>query len=191
LEAGDELNGKLSDKELGGYAMKDKNKFSINLLCGEKNIHLRSASIVDLEYLRNWKNSERKYFFHQSVIEVEQQRSWFDSFYHRPNDYMLILDIDGASIGCMGIRLLSHNEWDVYNVILGVASFGKQGCMGRALTAMLQMARSENDFPIKLKVLKSNPALNWYQKNGFNIEYEEIDHLGLRYQNKTSKEFQS
>lgn len=171
--------------------MKNKNLFTLSLLSGNKTLHLRSASILDLENLREWKNSERNYFFHQTLIEVEQQRSWFNTFCQRPNDYMLILEIDGVSIGCMGIRLLNNNAWDVYNVILGVASFGKQGHMSRALTAMLQVARNEFDFPIKLKVLRSNPALNWYQKNGFIIEYEETDHFGLLYQTQTSKEFRS
>lgn len=161
--------------------MHEKNNLIIDVASETQNLRLRSATSLDLDFLRSWKNSQRKYFFHQAEINFEQQRAWFDTFLHRPHDHMLMVECQGAAIGCMGIRLLD-SEWDVYNVILGNPAFGKQGHMGRAFAAMLAMALQQRALPITLKVLKHNPAVGWYLKNGFATAFEAEDHFGLRYQ---------
>lgn len=158
--------------------MNHKNTVSIELCPG---LRLRSATAQDLDNLRSWKNAQSQFFFHQIEINPEQQRAWFDAFVHRPHDYMLMVEHQGAAKGCMGIRLLGP-QWDVYNVILGEPAFGKQGHMGRAFAAMLAMARQQHDLPITLKVLKHNPAVGWYLKNGFTTAFEAEDHYGLHFQ---------
>jgi len=80
----------------------------------------------------------------------------------------------------MGIRLL-NSEWDIYNVILGDTTYGRKGHMGRAIATMIQMALQQRDLPITLKVLKHNPAVSWYLKNGFVSLFEADDHYGLIY----------
>lgn len=144
-------------------------------------LRLRSATTRDLENLRAWKNAQSQFFFHQTEISPAQQLAWFDAFVQRPNDYMLMVEHQGTAKGCMGIRLLDA-EWDIYNVILGDPAFGRQGHMGRAFAAMLAMALQQRDLPITLKVLKHNPAVGWYLKNGFTTAFEAEDHFGLRYQ---------
>jgi RimJ/RimL family protein N-acetyltransferase len=144
-------------------------------------LRLRSATALDIENLRAWKNAQSQFFFHQAEISPTQQRAWFDAFVQRPNDYMLMVEHQGTAKGCMGIRLLEA-QWDIYNVILGDPAFGGQGHMGRAFAAMLAMALQQCDLPITLKVLKHNPAVRWYLKNGFTTAFEAEDHFGLRYQ---------
>lgn len=161
--------------------MNHKNTVSIDLSPG---LRLRSATDLDLDMLRTWKNAQSQFFFHQAEISPAQQRAWFDAFVQRPDDYMLMVEHQGTAKGCMGIRLLD-TEWDIYNVILGDPTFGKQGHMGRAFAAMLGMARQQHDLPITLKVLKHNPAVGWYLKNGFTTASEAADHFGLRYQAAT------
>jgi RimJ/RimL family protein N-acetyltransferase len=163
--------------------MKQKDNIAIDVGLG---FILRAATLADIEQLRVWKNAQRKYFFHQEVIEPEQQRAWFDGFLQRSNDYMLILEHQSIAIGCMGIRLLDM-EWDVYNVILGDAAYGRKGHMRRAFAVMLDLARKQIALPITLKVLKHNPALDWYLKNGFSTVFVEENHLGLRFQAPTMK----
>jgi ribosomal protein S18 acetylase RimI-like enzyme len=129
---------------------------------------LRSASQCDLEYLRKWKNEQKQFFFHQEEIKPEQQLNWYRSFIKRPYDLMLMVEYEHRLFGCMGIRW-QDNHWDIYNVILGVHEFGRRGLMGRAFATMLDFAGSLKTAPITLQVLKHNPAVEWYQKHGFEI----------------------
>jgi hypothetical protein len=148
---------------------------------------LRSASRMDLFNLRSWKNAQRAFFFHTAEITKEQQQAWFDSYLPRPNDYMLIVDVNERAIGCMGIRLLA-GEWDVYNVILGDEMHAKKGYMGKAFQAMIAFASAQKFLPITLKVLKHNPAVSWYHKQGFEIVSEQADHLQMIFKTQNKKE---
>ena len=144
-------------------------------------LRLRAANENDHENLRQWKNKQRAFFFHKKVISREQQRAWFNTFTTRSNDFMFIVEVNNSAIGCMGIRLLDK-VWDIYNVILGLPDYRKKGYMGKALQAMLDLAQSVNHCPITLQVLKSNPAVTWYKKNGFVVTAEHRNHFSMVYQ---------
>jgi RimJ/RimL family protein N-acetyltransferase len=148
---------------------------------------IRSANENDLENLRQWKNEQREFFFYKDIITPEQQRAWFVKFQARNHDYMFIVDLNSKAIGCMGIRMLDE-VWDIYNVILGLPDYGKKGYMGQALQAMLIYAQSVSQSPITLQVLKANPAVEWYKKNGFVAIAEQADHYSLIHQSQTNKE---
>jgi ribosomal protein S18 acetylase RimI-like enzyme len=165
--------------------MKNKISLLINVPDELNQIVLRAASRLDLLNLRNWKNAQRAFFFHTAEITHEQQQAWFDAYLPRPNDYMLIVDVNERAIGCMGIRLLA-GEWDVYNVILGDEMYARKGYMGKAFQAMIAFAAAQMFLPITLKVLKHNPAASWYQKQGFEIVSEQADHFKMifKIQNK-------
>ncbi|NQU42068.1 GNAT family N-acetyltransferase [bacterium] len=139
---------------------------------------LRSAEIGDLENLREWKNANCRFFFHKDPINPEQQASWFQAFLDRTHDHMFIVECEGRAAGCMGIRRL-EDAWEVYNVILGEAEFGRKGLMGRALKMMCRFAIEDWEWPVTLRVLKENPAVGWYLKNGFEKISEEEDHFYL------------
>lgn len=137
-------------------------------LPGQQGLEIRTIALADLENLRAWKNAHRMFFFHQEEIQPIQQERWFAGYVQRADDYMFIVEVEGRAVGCMGIRLLTDG-WDVYNVILGVTEYAGRGIMGRAFQLMLRFARDRNHQPINLNVLKQNPAIGWYQKNGFQI----------------------
>lgn len=144
---------------------------------------LRTALSDDLPNLREWKNANSSYFFHKDEISPAQQQAWFHSYQQRPEDFMFMLFVDDIAIGCMGIRQLPE-AWDVYNVILGVANYGGQGLMSTAFQEMLGFAATHSPLPITLQVLKHNPALTWYQKNGFVITTEHQAHFSMVYQSE-------
>ena len=146
---------------------------------------LRSANENDLENLRQWKNEQREFFFHKEMISPEQQREWFNGFQTRSHDFMFIVEANGKAIGCMGIRLLGE-VWDIYNVILSLPEYGRRGIMGKAFQAMLTYAKSVKNCPITLMVLKTNPAVAWYAKNGFMVKAEQPDHFSLAYQSNNT-----
>ena len=153
-------------------------------------LSLRLANEGDLSNLRNWKNEQREFFYYKNEISAEQQLEWFRTHQARVDDYMFIVVAEEISIGCMGIRLLD-DVWDVYNVICGSADYAGKGLMSKSFQAILDYAASCKPSPITLQVLKHNPAVSWYQKNGFTIASEHSDHFCMSYQsNKLPKDTQ-
>jgi RimJ/RimL family protein N-acetyltransferase len=142
---------------------------------------LRTAKLSDIENLRRWKNREKEYFFYKKEISEEQQKEWFNNYLIRSNDFIFILELnDLTPIGCMGIRRL-ENEWDAYNIILGESAYGNKGYISRGFQTMLDFAIKEENLPITLKVLKQNPAVTWYEKNGFQKMSDDGDHFYMKY----------
>lgn len=143
-----------------------------------ENLRLRYIEERDLELLRVWKNKNKKRFFHQNEISPKQQKEWFLGFIERPDDYMFMVELvckmTQETIGCMGFRV-NDNVIDVYNVIRGKkidAGFK----MSDALHLMLNFVVSEFcEKDIVCKVLTNNPAVGWYEKNGFAISDEKSD----------------
>jgi RimJ/RimL family protein N-acetyltransferase len=127
---------------------------------------LRSIDEGDLELLRQWKNDHRSSFFYQEIIKPEEQEHWYVDFCKRQHDYMFLVCYDDLRIGCMGFRLID-NVIDIYNVILGIEDYSGQGLMSKAMALMNQFIASRYHHPVTAKIVKNNPALKWYEKNGF------------------------
>ncbi|MBL0329719.1 MAG: GNAT family N-acetyltransferase [Bacteroidetes bacterium] len=141
-------------------------------------IILRSIDKKDLEDLRTWKNANKNSFFHTSEITSEQQNNWYQGYLKRPEDFMFMVYVNNMKIGCMGFRELStENQIDVYNIILGNEEYGKKGYMGIALKTMCNFAHSIYKNDITVKVLKTNPASNWYKKINFIELSPQIDYF--------------
>jgi ribosomal protein S18 acetylase RimI-like enzyme len=158
----------------------DKSQIQI-FVTGIAELELRAAREHNLENLRQWKNQNKQFFFHQEDITPEQQKSWWEAFMERPLDLVFMTVFEGNEIGCMGIRWLD-GYWDIYNVILGNSLYRKHGLMGRAFDSLLNYALSVRQAPVQLQVLKHNPAVGWYQKHGFFIEEEYITYYKMTYQ---------
>jgi hypothetical protein len=156
--------------------METKKKHHLELFFDKQLLELRVAEVTDIEYLRELKNSHREYFFHKLEISHQQQFEWFAEYQSRLNDFMFIVSLNNVRLGCMGIRL-RDNAWDVYNVILGDQRYKGAGWMGRAFQAMLSFSIGIHQAPIGLSVLKNNPAIWWYEKNGFKVASEFSDHF--------------
>lgn len=147
-------------------------------------LELRAATGADLESLRHWKNEQRRFFFFQEEITKTQQKQWFDAFMERSHDLMLMTMFEEQVFGCMGIRW-QGDLWDIYNVILGLPDFGKRGLMRHAFAAMLDYAIALKPGPITLKVLKRNPAVDWYKKHGFRITESHEQHFSMSYKSNS------
>lgn len=146
---------------------------------GHPDLELRSIGTDDLENLRGWKNAHRDAFFFKEIITPEGQRKWYQGYLERPDDFMFVICHVGQAIGCIGFRSLG-DKIDIYNVIMGTPAMAGKGYMSIALQLMLdEAARRYPDTPLTLMVLKSNPALNWYKKNGFLVSAEHDAYLDL------------
>ena len=147
-----------------------------NKIVGDRrytDMRLRMIDIGDIEDLREWKNANKQSFFLKQEITPEQQGEWYAKFRERENDMMFVVEQLVADrwekIGCMGFRYLPEERCvDGYNIIrarkVGEASFS----MSDAFRTMLAYADAEYpNEPIRVKVLSGNPAVAWYERNGF------------------------
>jgi RimJ/RimL family protein N-acetyltransferase len=137
-------------------------------------LRLRAVTADDAEHLRVWKNENRHFFFHKAEILPEQQRAWLEEHLNRPDDFMFVVELSMEPVGCMGFRIVD-GEADVYNVILGRRDLAGQGLMSASLRTMLRFAEGRSH-RVSLKVLKDNPAVAFYERNGFRIAQDQADH---------------
>lgn len=146
---------------------------------------IRPVNKNDLEYLRIWKNKYKKYFFFQKNISPEEQLKWYEGYLQRENDYMFaVMAPENSIVGCMGIRLnMADQYWDIYNVMRGSVPPQGLGLMSKGLREMINFALHKQNILIQLVVVKGNPAIQWYKKNGFLEINEEgqgvVMYLGL------------
>jgi hypothetical protein len=151
----------------------------------DPNFRLRAIDGGDLEELRTWKNANKGSFFLRSDITPEQQSNWFDSFSQRHDDHMFVVEQQTPTgwekIGCMGYRLLEDEGCvDGYNIIRSRRIEPASFTMSDAFRLMLaQAAGKYPGFPLKLKVLTGNPAVAWYERNGFRITERSDDHVEM------------
>lgn len=147
-------------------------------------IYMRSITLDDIEYLREWKNLNKGSFFYKKEISKEEQLTWFKKLDLVSDNYMLIIENEDEKIGCIGVRLFDGFA-DIYNVILGNNEYKGKHIMTEAIHAIIALCGILfKDLPIRVRVLNRNPAINWYKKIGFiPIEYFE-DFTLLNYEIK-------
>jgi RimJ/RimL family protein N-acetyltransferase len=128
---------------------------------------LRTIGAADVELLRGWKNEHRQFFFYKEIITGEQQLAWYQRWSQEPHDHMFVVEAENRSVGCIGTRLFQDTA-DVYNVILGDKQFGGKGIMSQALCATVAFSQLlYPGLPVCVRVLQANPAISWYERNGF------------------------
>ena len=151
------------------------NKDFILCLSGHSSLQLRTISKLDIENLRTWKNSKKGTCFLNEDISPRQQEKWYGLFSNQEHDYMFIVEQnigeEWKEIGCMGFRKLEKEGCiDAYNIIRAQKIEPAFFTMGDAFCIMLAYAASLFDkLPVQSKVLITNPAVEWYQKNNFSI----------------------
>ena len=144
-------------------------------------IRMRSIGASDLETLRKWKNDHKDFFFFKNQITKEEQLKWFDHLNIKNDDHMFIIEKSNELIGCIGVRLYQEFA-DVYNVILGNIAYKGQHIMTNAVEATVAFSNLiYNNVPVRVRVLRNNPAIKWYERIGFRtIDYFE-DHLLMQF----------
>lgn len=147
----------------------------------EIKVKMRLADDYDNEFLVMLKNKNKQFFFYQKEISLAEQRNWFQGYLVRENDYMFVILVKEQYAGCMGIRL-ADNGWDIYNVMLGDITLKGSGVMSLAFQKMLTFACEKKKVFCSLKVLKINPAIQWYKKQGFKIVEEFDVYLIMKYE---------
>ncbi len=128
---------------------------------------LRKMTIDDIETLRHNKNKNKKYFFNQEEITYEKQLNWYHYMQETNDNFMFIcIDKNNESFGCIGFRKL-ENVVDVYNVMrFKQSEISMSECMHQVIQ---EIKKKYSELPIQVLVLKNNPAIDWYKKNGFTL----------------------
>ncbi|MEK7388359.1 MAG: GNAT family N-acetyltransferase [Elusimicrobiota bacterium] len=141
----------------------------------EPPVRLRAVGPQDLEDLRVWKNSNKAGFFFKDDIMPEMQLRWYEKYSARANDYMFIVEHGAGKAGCMGFRLLDDGTADTYNMISAPAAKGK-GLMKAAMLVMCSYVFEQHAKTIVCLVIKSNPAVHYYEHCGYAITGDGGDH---------------
>jgi|GEM_PF-2370946 len=159
--------------------MSEALKISASSLICDNQYLVRSICESDIEMLRSWKNEHKEYFFHKTEITKAEQTHWYSSFSRRTNDHMFVVLDDANYVGCIGARCLDESV-DLYNIILGDKNYKGKYVMTNALWAVASLSSLlYKGKPINVRVLKSNPAVNWYKKIGFILASEETDYVNM------------
>jgi ribosomal protein S18 acetylase RimI-like enzyme len=147
-------------------------------------VRLRLADWPDAESMRVWKNANKQFFFHKEDISPEQQRAWFAQYLLRKDDHNYIAEEQNGdafeAVGVLACRTLD-GALDVYNVMRGHRTAAQLLNMGEALGLLCEEARRSYGLPITCKVLADNPAMAWYERNGFTPVGKGDDYVLLRY----------
>ena len=154
---------------------------ALKLNSQDPRLEVKSLTIDEIEVIRLWKNKNREFFFFSDEISKDMQLKWFESYQTRKEDYMFVLWLDNHPLGVIGLRVTSET-WDIYNVIRGNDALKGSGFMHKALKIIIDFALEQNAMPITLKVLKNNPAVAWYLRNGFEVKEELENNLYLNFQ---------
>ena len=129
---------------------------------------LLSVTAEDNRTLREWRNAAADAFFERAPITQEDQQRWFESYLTRREDFLFMVMEADAARGCLGVRM-RDGEWDIYNVIRGTRTIGSRGFLACGLKMLVAFARSRAELPVRAIVLAENPAVLWYERNGFRI----------------------
>jgi hypothetical protein len=145
---------------------------------------LRLVAESDAELMRRWKNENRRFFFHKQEITPEQQLAWFRTYLTRPDDHNYAVEERLGSgyetVGLLACRLLQDTV-DIYNVMRGKRTAPAVVSMGDTLKLFCSEIARFYSVPITCNVLKNNPAIGWYLRNGFVQRGDAPDHVVLRY----------
>lgn len=140
-----------------------------------KKYRLKEIDKNDIEDLRVWKNENKESFFLKEDITPKQQLSWFKNIYSpdNENEMFMVQEFVGGvfiNVGCMGFRK-KNDDFDVYNIMRGrkLNSYYK---MSTAFMMMNSYISKNFKGDICCKVLPENPAREWYELLGFEIEHE-------------------
>jgi len=156
-------------------------KTNLKVMIVNDRFMLRSVEQNDAEILRLWKNTHKEFFFYKQEIQKVEQQEWINSLANRQNDHLFIVMDKNNPVGCIGTRL--YQEFvDIYNVILGDKNYKGVHVMTNAVWATIAFSNLVfNNKPVRVRVLRNNPAIKWYEKIGFNnIDFFD-DHIVMQF----------
>lgn len=145
----------------------------------EDNINLRPIGIEDLQSVVLWrnKNSVRKWFINDNLIELEKQMDWFKKYLNTPNDYIFIIEEDKElkqAVGMVALYNIKDDEAEFGRFFIGVDEARGKGLGVKVVKMICQFAMQRLKIQkVYLEVLENNiAAKSVYEKCGFRFCYQ-------------------
>lgn len=124
----------------------------------KKPISLRRITKNDLDWCRDLRNKNRKFFFNNGIISKKQQYNWFKSL----NYPFFVIYFNGQPAGTIAIKKVpGHIE---INNVLVSEEYRRRGILKYAVDIL------EKKFGLPLYVdvkINNSPAISVYKKIGF------------------------
>ena len=128
-------------------------------------VRLDAISIDDLEFLRQLRNRERRWFFDQTEITPEAQTRWHQSLAANGNQHWYLVRVDGRRAGCFAIKVGDDRRAEVRCILLA-PEFRGRGVMTRAI--VMAMDQLGSDLRFFAEVLPDNQnSLHLFNRLGF------------------------
>ncbi len=124
------------------------------------NVTIRPVTPDDLEWARNLRNKNRKFFFNSLSISKGQQRRWFQSLTYP----FFVIEYEGKRAGTIAVKPLREGH-EVSNVLID-ARYRRYGILRQAL-AIVEATYAK---PLYVDVRPDNAeALHAYERVGFTL----------------------
>ena len=119
----------------------------------------------DLEFLRQLRNQERRWFFDQTEITPEAQQAWHGQLGRDPDNHWYMVRIGEQRAGCFSIKVGADKRAEVRCILLA-DEFRGRGVMTRAIRAAMEQLGG--DLRYFAEVLPDNAAsLSLFSRLGF------------------------
>ena len=99
-------------------------------------VTLDSIGTGDLEFLRQLRNQERRWFFDQREITPQAQTAWHQQLGRDPQNHWYMIRAGNQPAGCFSIKVADDGRAEVRCILLSPAFRGK-GVMTRAIEAAM------------------------------------------------------
>lgn len=130
---------------------------------GKRTIALRQATSADMDWLYHSFKQTMQDFIEKTWgwDELLQAHSFFDNL---PAKSFTIASLDQIAVGALNLREKGDHLW--LEMVLVLPEYQGQG-IGRTLLEYAQTKAESTQKPLRLSVLKLNPAQHFYRHMGF------------------------
>lgn len=152
-----------------------------NYIIIENNIYIRPINEQDLGLIVNWRNKDsvRRCFIDQNVLDINKEKEWFNKYLITENDYIFIIEEHkefNKPIGMVSIYNinLEKKEGEFGRLLIGLDEAKGKGISKTVVNLICRFAFEKfNIKKVYLEVFKENIiAIKTYKKCGFKYCYE-------------------
>ena len=128
-------------------------------------VRLDQIRAEDLEFLRQLRNAELRWFFDRTEVTPQAQRAWHAGLAAKPNHHWYMVRVDQRPAGCFFVKLDGAGNAEVGSILLA-PQFRGLGVMHTAIGEA--MARHGSHLRYFTEVLPDNDnSLNMFKRLGF------------------------
>jgi UDP-N-acetyl-D-galactosamine dehydrogenase len=152
-----------------------------NYIIKENNIYIRSISEEDLKLIVSWRNKDsiRKWFVNQNVLNINKQEEWFSKYLIEENNYIFIIEEQKEFKQPIGMASIYNINEEKQEAEFGRLLIGLDEARGKGISKIIVNSICKFAFEkfnlkkVYLEVFKENKiAIRTYKKCGFKYCYE-------------------